>query len=97
MGLPVVATRVPGCTDAVVDGRTGTLVPVRDPESLAEAISKYAGDARLRRAHGQAARQRVILDFLPEGIWEATYGEYERLLRQQHAWPADGGGRPSSA
>src|SRR5688572_32404276 len=30
---PVVATRVTGCVDAVVDGETGTLVPPRDRKS----------------------------------------------------------------
>ena len=38
MALPVIASRVVGCVDAVVDGVTGTLVPPRDPRALAAAI-----------------------------------------------------------
>lgn len=83
MGLPVVATRVVGCVDAVVDGVTGTLVPPRDPQALAEAIRRYLDDPDLRRRHGQAGRERVLRDFRPEAIWEATYQEYVRLLQER--------------
>ena len=37
-GLPVVATEVGGVPELVVDGRTGILVPPKDPDALAEAI-----------------------------------------------------------
>jgi lipopolysaccharide/colanic/teichoic acid biosynthesis glycosyltransferase len=67
-GLPVVATRVPGCTDAVEDGVTGVLVPLRDPD--------------LRRAHGRAGRERVARDFGQEALWEAIDAEYRALLRR---------------
>jgi len=82
MALPVVATAVPGCVDAVVDGVTGTLVPPRDPDALAEAIARYLDDPELRRRHGRAGRERVLRDFCPEDVWEATYQEYSRLVRQ---------------
>ena len=44
MALPVVATRIPGCVDAVVDGQTGTLVPPHDAWALAQAIQRYLED-----------------------------------------------------
>ena len=80
MAIPVVITNVPGCVDAVVDGVTGTLVPPRDPKSLAGAIARYLDDPDLRRRHGLAGRERVLRDFRPEDIWEATYQEYLSLL-----------------
>jgi glycosyltransferase involved in cell wall biosynthesis len=81
MEVPVVGTRVPGCTDAMQDGVAGTLVPPRDAEALAHAIRTYLNDPDLRRRHGRAGRERVLRDFRPEAIWEATYQEYVRLLR----------------
>jgi glycosyltransferase involved in cell wall biosynthesis len=60
--LPVVATPVGGNPEVVVDQETGYLVPAR-PRSLAEAASRLAFDARLRRAMGDAARWRVIRHF----------------------------------
>lgn len=83
MELPVVATRVPGCIDAVEDCVTGTLVPVRDADALATAIAMYIVDPELREKHGRAGRERVLRDFRQEVIWEAMYQEYCRLLREK--------------
>ena len=83
MGLPVVATRIPGCVDAVVDGVTGTLVPPREAGALAEASRNYLANPDLRQRHGSAGRERVLRDFRPEAIWEALCREYARLLRDK--------------
>ena len=80
MALPIVATRIPGCVDAVLDGITGTLVPARDPRALREALARYAGDALLRARHGQAGRRRALAEFSQERIWEAIAAEYDALL-----------------
>lgn len=81
MELPVVASSVAGCVDAVQDGVTGTLVPPRDSAVLTEAIRGYLLDPDLRRRHGVAGRERVLREFRPEDIWDALYTEYTRLLR----------------
>ena len=83
MELPVVATRIPGCVDAIEDGVTGTLVPVRDCDALAAAIRTYLDDPELRRRQGLAGRKRVLRDFRQEVIWEAVYQEYCRLLTEK--------------
>jgi glycosyltransferase involved in cell wall biosynthesis len=83
MALPVVATCIPGCTDAVVEGVTGMLVPVHDVSALGMAIAQYLDNPELRCAHGEAARERVLRDFQQEAVWEATYQEYVRLLRSK--------------
>ncbi len=83
MELPVVATRVEGCTDAVLDGETGTLVAARDAGALATAITLYARNETLRRQHGLAGRARVLKYFRPEHIWQAVVDEYESLLKQR--------------
>ena len=80
MCLPVIATRVPGCVDAVQDGVTGTLVPPRDAVALAEAIKKYLRDPALCHQHGAAGRDRVLREFRQEVIWDALYNEYRTLL-----------------
>ncbi|MCZ7684788.1 MAG: glycosyltransferase [Sandaracinaceae bacterium] len=77
MERPVIATAVPGCVDAVVDGVTGTLVPVRDAPALAAAMVSYA-DADLRERHGSNGRQRVLRSFSREAIWAALADTYRR-------------------
>jgi glycosyltransferase involved in cell wall biosynthesis len=83
MELPVVASRVPGCIDGVVEGETGALVPVYDPQALADAMGLYLKDVSLRRQHGLAGRARVLRDFRPEDLSKAIYCEYLRLLGQK--------------
>jgi lipopolysaccharide/colanic/teichoic acid biosynthesis glycosyltransferase len=85
MELPVVATRIPGCVDAVADGVTGTLVPPRDSASLAAALRSYLADPELRDRHGRAGRARVLGEFRREIIWEAIHSEYEELLQRRHS------------
>jgi len=76
MQVPVVATRVPGCVDAVVDGETGTLVPAGQVAPLAEAIAAYLRDPALRARHGAAGRARVLRDFVPEDLWRRLLALY---------------------
>jgi glycosyltransferase involved in cell wall biosynthesis len=80
MEIPVVATRVTGCVDAVVDHETGILVPPKDPEALAEAIGYLLQRPEERSRMGKAGRERVLRDFCQMDIWEALYREYARLL-----------------
>jgi lipopolysaccharide/colanic/teichoic acid biosynthesis glycosyltransferase/glycosyltransferase involved in cell wall biosynthesis len=88
MERPVVATSVTGCVDAVVDGRTGTLVPPRDAQALARALGGYLRDPDLRRRHGQAGRSRVLREFRPERLWLQTCWEYESLAGFRRSTPA---------
>ncbi len=80
MGLPVVATPIPRCVDAVADGVTGTLVPVRAVAPLTAALRAYLDDPELRRRHGARGRERVLVEFEPERIWQELHREYDRLL-----------------
>lgn len=83
MQLPVVATAVPGCTDAVDDDITGTLVPPGDATALEEAIARYLDDPDLRHTHGSSGRARVLEEFRQEDIWEAIFQAYRRLLESK--------------
>ena len=83
MALPIVATRVTGCLDAVQDGITGTLVPAYDPEALAVGLHRYVRDPELRRQHGTAARAWMLRDFSSKAMRDAIYREYVRLLAKE--------------
>lgn len=77
MRVPIVATRVTGCVDAIVDGVTGTLVPPRDAEALAAALAGYLDDPALGERHGRAGRARVLREFRSERLWAALAEVYE--------------------
>lgn len=59
-GLPVVAHDVGGVAEAVVDGRTGLLVPPDRPAQLAAAFEKLIHDPALRRRLGAAGREWAL-------------------------------------
>ena len=84
MGVPTVGFRATGVVDAVVDGETGILVPMKDAEAMADAIKKYLDDPNLRIRHGLNARKRVVRDFQPPMLWEAYYREYCELLKAEN-------------
>jgi len=70
---PIVATRVAGIPDVVVDGVHGVLVPERDPEALAEAITRLLIERDMAIRLGEAARRRV----LEELSWDVVAARFE--------------------
>lgn len=65
-GLPVVATRVGGTPERVIDGETGFLVPAGDVEALEHALRRLVTDpdlgARMGRAGWELARKEFTWD-----------------------------------
>jgi glycosyltransferase involved in cell wall biosynthesis len=80
LGRPVVATRVGGVPDVVVDRETGLLVPPRDPQALADAIVRLLADPSLRGALGAQAQSRVREHFALELTVHATERVYAEAL-----------------
>ena len=78
-GKPLVATNIPGCREAVVDGETGFLVPARDAPALAAALARLIDDSALRARMGAAGRVRVEQNFSDAIICEQTLAVYESL------------------
>uniref|UniRef100_UPI0006B335AE glycosyltransferase family 4 protein n=2 Tax=Streptomyces sp. NRRL B-24085 TaxID=1709476 RepID=UPI0006B335AE len=58
-GVPVVAPAAGGPLDLVAHGRTGFLVPPRDPAAVRDAVGSLAADPALRASFGAAARAMV--------------------------------------
>lgn len=60
-GKAVVATRVGGVPEVIVDGETGVLVEPEDVSAMARAITGLSTDAQARRSFGEAGRRRAQL------------------------------------
>ena len=63
MGVPVVTTNVRGCREAVEDGTTGIVVPVRDAARLADAIGRLLSNPQAARKMGGAGRRKALSEF----------------------------------
>jgi glycosyltransferase involved in cell wall biosynthesis len=77
-GLPVVASRVGGLPELVVDGKTGLLVDPDDPAALAEAILRLLNDRALAQAMGKAGRLRAEQLF----TWDQTVARLQSLYSE---------------
>ena len=78
-GVPVVASRVGGIPDTVVDGQTGLLVEPRDINRLSQALIAVLADEPRRRAMGAAGRARAQEHFSAEVVvprLEAVWMDY---------------------
>jgi len=82
LGVPIVATAVGGIPDVVEDGRTGRLVPGRDPEALARALIEALDHPDLARSWAEAARASVRA-FSAEAMVKRTLQEYDSVLRER--------------
>ena len=82
-GLPIVATDVRGCRQVVVDGVTGLLVPVRDPERLAAAISSLGEDPALRCRMGVAAARRARESFDERRVVDLVLSTYQEVATRR--------------
>jgi len=82
-GLPVIATRVGGNPELVVEGETGVLVPRSDPDAMAEAMARYAENRELRNAHGLAGRVRVETLFSLDRMVNRYLSLYDEVLSRR--------------
>ena len=81
-GRPVVASRVGGIQDQIVDGRDGLLVD--DPTDLdcfAQVLGRVLADPRLAERLGRAAHARVLDEFVGDRHLEQYVDLFERLVR----------------
>ncbi|MGH9329001.1 MAG: glycosyltransferase, partial [Vicinamibacterales bacterium] len=79
-GLPVAATAVGGTPEAVVQERTGLLVPPSNPAVLAAALLRLVSEPEARHRFGAAGRARVVEMFSVERMVAETEALFEHLL-----------------
>jgi glycosyltransferase involved in cell wall biosynthesis len=79
---PIVASRVMGNIDVVVDGVTGFLVPSGEPQALADKLVVLLQDARLCDELGRRGRERVEREFSLVRMAAHMRSVYQDLLDQ---------------
>ena len=80
LGLPIVASNVGGIPDVVVDGKSGILVPEKDPEALANAFKRIASDRSLTVSLLEGARKRIAECFTWDGIIARQIEVYNKVI-----------------
>jgi glycosyltransferase involved in cell wall biosynthesis len=83
VGRPVVAAAVGGLPEVVDHGRTGLLVPPRDPASLTEAITALLADPARALSMGEAGRAAAAGRFTAKRMAMELAAVYEALLQDR--------------
>ena len=83
LAKPVVATKVGGIVDVVEDGKTGFLVPPKNPKALAEAMIRLLSDERLRKIMGKEARKRIDTRFSAQAMVSKIEEVYQELIKRK--------------
>ena len=82
-GIPIVATRVGGNPELVVEGETGYLVPVKDNRTLVDRIVTLLQDKELRGRMGKEGRLRVEQKFRMRDVASRYLDIYKGLLAEK--------------
>ncbi len=82
VGIPAIASRIYGITDAIVDKETGLLHEPQNINEIKDQIESLASDTKLRVKLGSQARDRVIKDFNSGLIAQAWVNFYQEKLEE---------------
>jgi sugar transferase (PEP-CTERM/EpsH1 system associated) len=81
-GLPIIATRVGGNPELVVDDKTGILVPASDPAAMAAAMQRYLQNRTLMASHGAEGRRVATSTFGLDVMVTRYVSVYDAVLEQ---------------
>ncbi len=87
VGIPAVASRIYGITDAAVENETALLHDPGDIDAIAALLERLMADEELRRRLGGNARQRVEKMYSSQRLLDATLEFYEEVLGEKSAFP----------
>ncbi|WP_310492894.1 glycosyltransferase [Dechloromonas sp.] len=80
VGLPAIASRIYGLTDAVIEGVTGVCFPVGDRLALQAALELLIQNDVFRSNLGTQARQRALSEYSSDAISRAWVKQYSIVL-----------------
>lgn len=80
VGIPALASKIYGLTDAVEEGVTGFLHEPRSVQQIMDLLERYASNTDLRIQMGQNARARAIKQFSSEDLVQAQMKFYSDAL-----------------
>lgn len=81
-GVPIIASRVGGVPEAIMDGVTGLLIPPGDAAALEQAMRRLLCDPGLRERLGRAGAERARREFGIDVMVEGNLNIYRELLAE---------------
>ncbi len=81
-GIPAIASRIYGITDAVEDRITGLLHEPGNAYQISDLMEQLIGEPQLRKEMGDRARERALRDFPKEKVTSALLDHHRKLMEQ---------------
>jgi glycosyltransferase involved in cell wall biosynthesis len=82
-GIPVVATRVEGVEEVVIDGIHGLLVPSEDHDALTSALIQLVDNPQLRKQMGAAAQDHIMASYTTDIMFDKYFDLMANLLNNK--------------
>ena len=79
MGVPIIASNVPGCRELIIDGVNGLLVEPSDEVDLLNCIISLANDSKKRKYFSKKIRRDIVNKYDLEIIYNKYISLYESL------------------
>jgi glycosyltransferase involved in cell wall biosynthesis len=83
MERPVISTITGGVPEAVEDGKTGILVPVKNVKELTAAVLYLLSNPEEAKKMGKEGRKKIIKEFNKQLIFDRLKTEYQRLINKK--------------
>jgi glycosyltransferase involved in cell wall biosynthesis len=77
MGLPSIVSNINGCNEIIINRQNGLIIPVKNQQSLFDAMKLVYNDMSLYNNLRSSSRQRIVDFYEQKVVWEALLKEYE--------------------
>jgi len=81
MGLPSIVSDINGCNEIIIEGKNGTIIPVKNSDAISEAMQKMIDDKSYYEQLKTNARPMIESRYEQKVVWNAILEEYHRLTK----------------
>ena len=82
MGLPSIVSNINGCNEIVIEGKNGTIIPVKNVTAIVQAMQKMMEDRSYYNQLKSNARPMIQSRYEQKVIWNALLEEYNKLIEE---------------
>jgi len=83
MELPAIVSDINGCNEIIIEGKNGTIIPVKDVDAVKNAMEMMITDKELYLKMKGNAREMITERYEQQVVWDALLTEYKSLLKDK--------------
>ncbi|WP_314242147.1 glycosyltransferase family 4 protein [Empedobacter tilapiae] len=83
MELPSIVSDINGCNEIIIEGRNGTIIPVKSSDVILIAMQKMIDDKDFYNELKKNARPMIQARYEQSVVWNALLEEYNKLIKEQ--------------